>query len=192
MKRTLLMLLMLCAALLLSACGRSAITPRPYTPTPVPELNVTRAPGKSVPVLILPTETPSLPEPTTVSPTAIPSTATSTLPPTVTATPTKTPVRIRPTATSAGPLSVAVYVASCRRSPTAAKPGNVTIQISIEPVGGNGDYHYFNQGVEAVSKFIDIVWEHGSRLTGVVKVVSGDGQSIEKEYDIPVGELDCK
>jgi hypothetical protein len=187
MKRTLLVLFFLGVALLLGACGRSAITPRPYTPTPVPELNVTRVPGKSVPVLILPTETPPPP-----APTVIPPTATSTLAPTVTDTPTRVSVRVRPTATSAGPLSVAVYVVSCRRSPSAAKPGNVTIQISIEPAGGNGDYHYFNQGIEALSKFIDILWEKGSRLTGTVKVVSGDGQSIEKQYDIPIGELECK
>lgn len=189
MKRTLLVLLLLCLAILLGACGRSAITPRPYTPTPVPELNVTRAPGKSVPVLVLPTETPPPPEPT-----AVPPTATPTLPPSLvpTLTATRAATRVRPTPTSAGPLTVAVYVVSCRRSPTANKPGNVTVQISIESTGGNGEYQYFNQGVESISKFVDILWERGSRLIGVVKVVSGDGQSIEKQYDIPVGELNCQ
>lgn len=186
MKRTLQVLPILCAALLLGACGRSAITPRPNTPTPVPELNVTRPPITSAPPVVLPTETLLPADPVT------PSIPTATLPPTVTTTPTRVFARVRPTATSSGPLTVAVYVASCRRTPTANKPGNLTIQISIETTGGNGEYHYYNQGVEAISRFVDILWERGSRLIGTVKVVSGDGQTVEKQYDIPTSELTCQ
>ena len=169
-------------AVLLSACDRASITPHAQTPTPVPELNITRVPPTFRPTIQpSPTDTP-LPAPTDM-PTFVPS-------PTATSTP--TPIHPSPTPTSAGPLSVAVYVANCRRAPTPDKPGNVIVQISIEAAGGNGRYRYFNHGVESANKFIDIVWERGTRLIGLVKVISGDGQIAEKEYDIVTGELECK
>jgi hypothetical protein len=191
MKRMLLVILMLISASLLAACGRSAITPRAHTATPIPELNVTRPPETARPAR--PTTDPSPETITQVSPTA---TVTLTPSPTPTSSPTLTPspavTRVTPTPTSSGPLTVAVYVASCRRAPTAGKPGNVVVQISIEATGGNGQYHYFNQGEESPTKFIDITWERGTRLIGKVMVTSDDGQHVEKEYDIPTGELDCK
>ena len=193
-----LIVLFISLAVLLSACARAAITPHPQTPTPVPELNVTRVPPTAKPtVQSSPTRTP-LPLPTDLPTSTILPSLTATPRPTSTSTslPTSTllPMPIRPslTPTSSGPLSVAVYVANCRRAPTPDKPGNVTVQISIEAAGGNGRYRYFNQGVESANKFIDIVWERGTRLIGLVKVISGDGQIAEKEYDIVTGELECK
>ena len=179
-------------AALLSACERASITPHAHTPTPVPELSITRVPPTAKPtVQSSPARTP-LPSPTDLpTSTILPSpTATSTPTPTSTSLPT----RLRPslTPTSSGPLSAAVYVANCRIAPTPDKPGNVIVQISIEAAGGNGMYRYFNQGVESTSKFIDIMWERGTRLIGTVTVISGDGQTVDKEYDIVIGELECK
>jgi hypothetical protein len=177
-------------AVLLSACERASITPHAHTPTPVPELSITRVPPTAKPtVQASPTRSP-LPSPTDLP--------TSTILPSPTATPTSTstslPTRLRPslTPTSSGPLSAAIYVANCRIAPTPDKPGNVIVQISIEAAGGNGMYRYFNQGVESTSKFIDIMWERGTRLIGTVTVISGDGQTVDKEYDIVIGELECK
>ncbi len=184
MNRLLLAGLILICAGLLSACGRSAITPRAHTATPVPELNVTRLPVTARPTL---TAADVLPSPTPVPPTFTPTSA-----PTPTLTPSPVVTRVRPSPTSSGPLSVAVYVASCRRAPVSGKPGNVIVQISIEASGGNGDFHYFNEGVESPTKFVDIAWERGTRLIGTVRVQSGDGQNLKKEYDIPTGELVCQ
>ena len=193
MNRTLLAGLILICAGLLSACGRSAITPRAHTATPVPELNVTRPPATARPSVIV---TEALPDVTVAA--EAPSTTPTPVPPTLTptSTPTLTPspivTRVRPSPTSSGPLSVAVYVANCRRAPAPGKPGNVIVQISIEATGGNGDFHYFIEGVESPTKFVDITWERGSLLIGTVRVLSGDGQTVKKEYNIPIGELTCK
>ncbi len=174
-------LLVVCAGLL-SACGRSAITPRAHTATPVPELNVTRTPATARPS-VTPTSPPPLQstEPPTWTPTATP-----------TLTPSPVVTRVRPSPTSSGSLGVAVYVASCRRAPTPGKPGNVIVQIAIEATGGNGVFYYFNEGVESPTKFVDIAWERGTLLVGNVRVVSGDGQSLKKDYNIPTGELICQ
>ena len=179
-------------AVLLSACERASITPHAHTPTPVPELSITRVPPTANPTVQSSPARSPLPSPTDLP--------TSTILPSLTATPTPTststlrPTRLRPspTPTSSGPLSAAIYVANCRLAPTPDKPGNVIVQISIEAVGGNGVYRYFNQGVESASKFIDIRWERGTRLIGTVAVISGDGQTVDKEYDIAIGELECK
>jgi hypothetical protein len=191
MNRTLLAGLILICAGLLSACGRSAITPRAHTATPVPELNVTRPPATARPSVMVTDAPPTV---TIIevltTPTPVPPTLTSTATPTLTPSPAVT--RVRPSPTSSGPLSVAVYVASCRRAPTSGKPGNVIVQISIEATGGNGDFHYFNEGVESPTKFVDITWERGTLLVGNVRVISGDGQSLKKDYTIPTGELTCK
>jgi hypothetical protein len=187
MNRTLLVILMLISASLLAACGRSAITPRAHTATPIPELNVTRPPETARPTW--PATDPAPETITQVSPTA---TTTVTRTPSPTLTPSPVVTRVTPTPTSSGPLAVAVYIAGCRRAPTPGKPGNVVVQISIEATGGNGQYHYFNQGEESPTKFIDIAWERGTPLRGKVMVTSDDGQHVEKEYDIPIGELTCK
>lgn len=179
-------------AVLLSACERASITPHAQTPTPVPELSITRVPPTAKPtVQSSPAHTP-LPSPTDLPTLTILPSPTAT--PTPTLTSTSLPTRLRPslTPTSSGPLSAAVYVANCRIAPTPDKPGNVVVQISIEAVGGNGVYRYFNQGVKSASKFIDIRWERGTRLIGTVTVISGDGQTVDKEYDIAIGELECK
>jgi hypothetical protein len=185
MNRTLLAGLILICAGLLSACGRSAITPRAHTATPVPELNVTRPPATARPGVTIAAELPFTLTPVPPSNT-----------PTLTATPTLTPspvvTRVRPSPTSSGPLGVAVYVANCRRAPVPGKPGNVVVQIAIEATGGNGEFHYFNEGVESPTKFVDITWERGTRLIGSVRVLTGDGQSLKKEYDIPTGALTCQ
>jgi len=184
MNRVLLAGLILICAGLMSACGRSAITPRAHTATPVPELNVTRPPATARPTLMAADVQPS--------PTLIPPTSTETATPAPTLTPSPVVKRVRPTPTSSGPLSVAVYVASCKRAPVPGKSGNVIVQISIEATGGNGEFHYFNEGVESPTKFVDIAWERGTLLVGSVRVVTGDGQSLKKDYNIPTGELTCQ
>ena len=93
--------------------------------------------------------------------------------------------------TSVGPLSAAIYAANCRSEPTAEKPGRVIVQISIEASGGNGRYRYFYQDKESPTKFIDVIGEKGTRLIGEVRVTSGDGQEIKKEFDFAVGDLTC-
>jgi hypothetical protein len=98
---------------------------------------------------------------------------------------------LRPTPTSAGPLSAAIYAANCRSAPTADKPGRVIVQISVEASGGNGRYRYFYQDKESPTKFIDVEGEKGTRLIGEVQVTSGDGQEINKEFDIAIGLLTC-
>ncbi len=97
----------------------------------------------------------------------------------------------RPPTTSAGPLSAAIYPANCRSAPTADKPGRVIVQISVEASGGNGRYRYFNQDKESPTKFIEVIGEKGTRLIGEVKVTSGDGQEIKKEFDIAINQLTC-
>jgi hypothetical protein len=173
------------AVSLLSACGRSAITPRTSTAPSAPELNATRVlpttNAVELPTAETPSPSPVVPIQATLSPAALPA-----------ASPTLAVTRVRPTPTSSGPLTVAVYIAGCRRAPTTGKPGNVIIQIALEASGGNGRYQYFNEGVESPSKFIDIEWEKGTRLIGTVKVLSGDGQVVQKRYDIPIGEIQCK
>jgi hypothetical protein len=84
-----------------------------------------------------------------------------------------------------------MYVAGCRSAPTQEKPGNVIVTLSVEATGGNGVYRYFHRDVQEPDKFIDIAWEKGTRLNGSVTVTSGDGQTLEKEYDVDLKTLDC-
>ncbi|HLF26056.1 MAG TPA: hypothetical protein VJG32_06955 [Anaerolineae bacterium] len=158
-------------ALILTACGggTGTLTGSPPEPTTA---------GDSVPVAPAPTDTPASVD---TQPTAPPPTDAPTEAPTATAT---QPARPRPTATSSGPLDFQFYVAGCRNAPTAEKPDNVVITISVEATGGNGVYRYFHRGVEEADKFIDVEWGKNTRLNGEATVTSGDGQSLTKEYDI--------
>jgi hypothetical protein len=88
-------------------------------------------------------------------------------------------------------LTAAIYVANCTSSPTAEKPGRIVVQISVEAGGGNGRYRYFYQDKESPTKFIEVIGEKGTRIIGEVKVASGDGQEIKKEFNISPGELTC-
>jgi len=188
-------LLFAVVSFLLTACGQSGPAPN-VEPSPVlPNTTTppTAVPPTTVPATAVPANPPTVNASPTLPPTSVPTSvgaaATPTAPP---ATPTTAP-RPRPTATSAGPLTVAIYVANCRNAPTAAKPGGIVIQISVEATGGNGVYKYYNnEGVQQQTKFIDISWEMGSRLLGKVTVTSGDGQTVEKEYSISPGELRCR
>ncbi len=176
--------LILSLMIVLAACG----SPSPTAPTAAP---VTQ------PISVSPTQ----PQPTIAPPTgaAVPAatkppvapTTTSASPLTKTATAAPATNQSRPTPTSAGPLAAAVYVANCRSAPTADKPGGVIVQISVEASGGNGRYRYFFQDKEWPTKFIDVIGEKGTRLINEVKVTSGDGQEIKKEFDIAVGQLTC-
>ena len=190
--------------LVLSACQQSAPQPIP-TLTPVPGVNATQALPSATVAPAVPTVSPSAtstvaaptepavatPTPTVAAPTntPVPSDTPSPVP---TASPTKS-LAPRPTATatSSGPLSAQVYVANCRSAPTAGKPGNVIIQISVEAQGGNGVYLYAYEGTASKTKFIDIQWEKGTRLIGEATVKSGDGQSINVVGDISTGDLTC-
>ena len=88
-------------------------------------------------------------------------------------------------------MSAAIYAANCLSAPTTEKPGRVIVQISVEASGGNGRYRYIYQDKESPTKFIDVIGEKGTRLIGEVKVTSGDGQEIKKEFDIAANQLTC-
>jgi len=176
-------LLSFMAAVVLAACGSSSsvvptitvapvATARPLAPTALPPTSAA-VPPTNVPV---PTPTPTV-----------------TLAATSAVTPTSAPraTNPRPTATSSGPLAATIYVASCRSAPTADKPGRVIVQISIEASGGNGQYRYFYQDQAFPAKFIEISGEKGTRTIGEVRVTSGDGQELKKEFDIGIGGLNC-
>jgi hypothetical protein len=192
----------------LAACGSPQPAPAapaaPAAPVattiaPAPSATSANPPAEPAATVAPPTGTAPLATaaPPTTAPTATEPIPTETLPlepspePTQAATPVPTATRPRPTPTSSGPLSAAIYVANCRSAPTAEKPGRVIVQISVEAGGGNGKYRYFFQNREFPTKFIDIPGEKGTRLTGVVQVVSGDGQSLDQPFDIGLRELNC-
>jgi hypothetical protein len=183
-------LLGLTLLLALAACGSN---PSPTVPTATarPAVNPTAvAPNqpaattgtpatKAVSTTAAPEPTPAVPKETIVATSA------------AKATPTAAPVIPHPTATSSGPLAATIYVANCRSAPTTDKPGRVMVQISIEASGGNGKYRYFYQDKESPTKFIDVVGERGTRAIGEVRITSGDGQELNKEFDIGIGGLNC-
>jgi hypothetical protein len=175
----------------LAACAG----PQPATPTAAPGLAATTAPNAQ-PTSVPPTQPPTVVPPTNTAAPAVtqpPPAATATLAPQPTDTATAAPAvpRLRPTPTSAGPLNAAIYVANCRSMPTAEKPGRVIVQISVEASGGDGRYRYFYQDKESPTKFIDVVGEKGTRIIDKVKVTSGDGQELTKEFDIAINQLTC-
>jgi hypothetical protein len=88
-------------------------------------------------------------------------------------------------------LTAEIYVANCRSAPTAEKPGQIIVQISVEARGGNGRYRYFYQDKASPTNFIDVIGEKGTRIISEVKIVSGDGQELKKEFDIATGKLNC-
>jgi len=169
--------LALCLALVLAGCGDGR------APTELPTIIIpTATPPPVAPPTTAPTAAPTeAPTATAEVPTAIPPTETPTE--TLTSTPSPIP-RPRATGTPAAPLDFQMYVAGCRDAPTAGKPDNVVITISVEATGGNGAYRYYHRDVEEPDKFIDIEWGKNTRLNGSVTVTSGDGQSLAKEYDI--------
>jgi len=180
----------------LAACGN----PQPAAPTSAPAVAPTTAPDVK-PTSALPAQPPTVVPPTNTAapaapqpaPTEPPPAPTDTLSPQPTGTAKAAPAATRPrsTPTSAGPLSAAIYAANCRSAPTTEKPGRVIVQISVEASGGNGRYRYFYQDKESPTKFIDVIGEKGTRLISEVKVTSGDGQEIKREFDIAVGQLTC-
>ncbi len=161
-------------------------------PTTAPNAQPTTAPPTQTPAVAPPANT-AVPTATQAAAVEASPTSTNTLTPqpTGTATAVQTTLPSRPTPTSAGPLSAAIYVANCRSTPTADKPGGVTVQISVEASGGNGRYRYFYQNKESPTKFIDVLGEKGTRIIDEVKVTSGDGQELTKEFDISINELTC-
>jgi len=182
-----LLLLMVCVALALTACGRV-----PDTPTGAPAEPTI---GGDTAVPVAPTDSPPAGgQPTSIPATAPPKPPTEAPAETATAEPTVAP-RPRPTPASSGPLDFQTYFAGCKRAPTADKPGNVVITISVEATGGNGVYRYFHvvagTDVAEPDKFIDIAIEQGFRLIGRVIVTSGDGQTVNKEYDFATVNLEC-
>jgi len=195
MKQRLSLLLLLLLAL--AACG----SPQPAAPATVPAAAPTTAPAaqptsvpatQPPPAAVPPTDTvaPPATKPAATQPPAAP-TDTVVPQPTNTATAAPAASKPRPTPTSSGPLAAAIYVANCRSAPTADKPGQIVVQISVEASGGNGRYRYFYQDKESPTKFIDVLGEKGTRIIGEVKVASGDGQEIKKEFDFASGQLTC-
>jgi len=167
-----------------TACALGGAT---LAPTQPPAPTEAQAAPTSAPPAVA--NTPTAPPAPSLDPTSTPvATATTTAELTPTATTAAAP---RPTPASTGPLDFQTYVAGCRSAPTQEKPGNVIVTISVEATGGNGFYRYFHRGVEEPDKFIDIAWERGTRLNGRITVTSGDGQTLEKEYDVDMKSLDC-
>lgn len=182
--------------LVLTACGNNQPAPAPAaTSAPVattaPEVKPTNVPPTQPPTTVPPTNTtvPATAAPTATEPPAAPA-ATPLPQPTEIATAAPTAAGPRPTATSAGPLAAAIYVANCRSVPTTDKPGGVIVQISIEATGGNGQYHYFYKDKEYPTKFIEVPGEKGTHIIDRVRVTSG-GQDITKEFDIAISTLTC-
>jgi outer membrane biosynthesis protein TonB len=172
----------------LAACG----SPPSAAPTSAPEVKPTSVPPTQPPPTAVPPTNTSAPAATKPAPTKPPAPTDTTVPqPTDTATAAPATTQLRPTPTSAGPLTAAIYAANCRSVPTADKPGQIIVQISVEASGGNGRYRYFYQDKESPTKFIEVTGEKGTRLIGEVKVTSGDGQEIKKEFDIAANQLTC-
>ncbi len=190
--KSILMVVIVALAVTLAACGQEPARPTSAPPTPTTG-------GGEAPAA--PTDTPPPPAeprplPATEAPPAAPPTEAPTVPPptdTPTAEPTATS-RPRPTATpaSTGPLDFQFYIAGCRRAPTADKPGNAVVTISVEASGGNGVYRYFHKDAEEPDKFVDVEIELGTSFNGKVTVVSGDGQTLEKEYFFSTVNLECQ
>jgi hypothetical protein len=180
---------LLCLALILTACGREAAptaTNPPAAPTTggetAPPVPTEAPPAATEPPTEPPTEAPPAAETPTEAPTEAPSETPTTAPTTVSGP--------RPTATSSGPLDFQFYIAGCKRMPTAEKPNNAIITISVEATGGNGVYTYVHAGVTEPDKFIDVEWQLGTGLIGKVTVTSA-GQSLEKEYFFETTNLEC-
>jgi hypothetical protein len=194
------LLLGLVVAAMLAACGSSP-SPAVPTATVAPAVDATAAvPNQPASTAVPPTKAAApaatAPVPTKaapVQPTATAPAPTDTLAatPTVAATIAPTAAKPRPTATSSGPLAATIYVANCRSAPAADKPGRVVVQISVEAGGGNGTYRYYYLDKESPTKFIEVVGEKGTRAIGEVRVTSGDGQELKKEFDIGIGGLNC-
>jgi len=184
--------LALLLSITLAACGSTQ--PAPTTvPTTAPEVKPTSVPPTQPPPTAMPPTNASVPATKAAPPTEPPPAPTNTAVPQPTNTAKAAPAatRLRSTPTSAGPLAAAIYTANCRSAPTTDKPGRVIVQISVEASGGNGRYRYFYQDKESPTKFIEVAGEKGTRIIGEVKVASGDGQEIKKEFDIAVGQLTC-
>jgi hypothetical protein len=185
MKPRLTLVLLLLLALTACSSSQPAVPSAPaVAPTTAPEVQPTSLPPTQVPPAGVPTANTPAPAATTSAPTEPPV-------PTANATATPAATRPRPQPTSAGPLSAAIYAANCRSAPTAEKPGRVLVQISVEASGGNGRYRYFYQDRESPTKFIELVGEKGTRLIDEVKVTSGDGQELKKDFDIAINQLTC-
>lgn len=183
-------LLGLMVTAMLVACGNSP-SPAVPTATVAPAVNATpAAPNQPAPTAVPATK---VPVPTEAAPTTAAPAPTDTLAATPTAVPTSAPAatKPRPTATSSGPLAATIYVADCHSAPAADKPGRVVVQISVEASGGNGKYRYTYLDKESPTKFIEVVGEKGTRAIGEVRVTSGDGQELKKEFDIGIGGLNC-
>jgi hypothetical protein len=186
------LLLGLMVTVVLVACGNS---PSPVVPTATvaPAVNATTAaPNQPAPTAVPPTAAAapatSAPVPTKAAPAPTDTLAAT---PTTAATSAPLATKPRPAATSSGPLAATIYVANCRSAPTADKPGRVIVQISVEASGGNGKYRYYYQDKESPTKFIDVVGEKGTRTISEVRLTSGDGQELKKEFDIGIGGLSC-
>ncbi len=178
----------------LAACGSNQPAPATTAPqaTTAPASQPTKAaPTQPPPTAVPPTNAaaPAPTKPPAPTNTAVPQPADTAAPQPTNTAPAAT--RLRPTPISAGPLAAAIYTANCRSAPTTDKPGRVTVQISVEASGGNGRYRYFYQDKEYPTKFIEVVGEKGTRIIGEVRVTSGDGQELKKEFDIAVDLLTC-
>lgn len=182
-------LLLIAVTLVLAACGRGpeAETSAPPQPTATSVETQPTAPADTPAVATaVATEPPVAPPTSTSEPPA-------TAPASDTPAPSATAPRPRATATpvSIGPLDFQFYMAGCRRAPTAEKPGNVFITISVEATGGNGVYRYVREGVDLPGKFFDVEIELGTSINGKVTVVSGDGQTLEKEFFFSTNNIEC-
>jgi hypothetical protein len=157
-------------------------------PTPAPEVNVVSL-ELSPPA---PTATQALSATVTataVSPDATPAAADATSTPTATVTPTPLPL---PTATpqspSTGPLEMDLWVLEGRGKCLAE--GQWEQRIFMEGRGGNGVYTYYWDSKIIGGPLVKQGIAHpiagsGDGFNGVGRIVSGDGQTIERDLFIP-------
>ncbi len=141
------------------------------TPVPPDVDDVAGAPVSvptPAPTPIVPTPAPT-PSPTPVTP------ATPTPPPA----PMPAPAPAAPIASS-GPLNFNVSIARVRADPN--QPGQVIVTFQIEATGGSGGYQYLCDGTPLAGPLRDRPSSLKGNIVESYKVVSSDGQTVEKKF----------
>jgi hypothetical protein len=77
--------------------------------------------------------------------------------------------------TSSGPLDFTVDVAGCRAD--SSRAGGIILTMRFNPVGGNGVYSYYDEGL-VVTQIFDRPATKGSSVIDAFRVDSTDGQSV--------------
>ena len=106
--------------------------------------------------------------------------------------PTPTATSAEPTATkpslSTGPLTFAIGIVGCRLDP--AREGGVILTMRFDATGGNGVYTYYRENQD-VPRTFERPATKGSAVIDAYRVVSGDGQSIERKERFTGAQFGC-